>query len=90
MARESSTEKYLIREIERLGGKCIKLIGYVGIPDRMVLLPGGRIIFVELKTEKGKQSKAQEIWEEKLTKLGFEVVVPKGFKEVKQLVDTLK
>ncbi|MBR5879532.1 MAG: VRR-NUC domain-containing protein [Akkermansia sp.] len=43
------------------------------MPDRLVLLPGGRIYFVEMKRPKdGRLSPRQEWWGEKLTALGFE------------------
>ena len=46
------------------------------MPDRIVLLPGGRIIFVETKRPKGgKLSKLQEWWHHKLQDLGFQATV---------------
>lgn len=50
---EKDTEAYLCAEVKRLGGKAYKFISPVnaGVPDRLVVLPGGRIFFVELKSE---------------------------------------
>jgi hypothetical protein len=53
---------------------CIKLspVGYVGIPDRLVLMPGGRIAFVEVKKPKGGViAPMQRWWRERLIGLGF-------------------
>src|SRR5690606_41504359 len=46
-----------------------------GIPDRICLLPGGRIFFAEIKTTKQKPKKLQLFWHAKLRKLGFRVEV---------------
>ena len=49
--REKSIEKQLVRAVKAAGGICPKLVspGINGMPDRMVLLPGSRIGFVEVK-----------------------------------------
>ena len=50
--REKQTEQRLVKAVKAAGGICPKLVspGTDGMPDRMVLLPGGRIGFVEVKT----------------------------------------
>lgn len=72
---ESRVENYLKRKVEKLGGKAFKWapVGVVGIPDRMVLLPGGKVIFVELKAPGKKARKIQEYRAKQLRKLGFQV-----------------
>ncbi len=75
MESEKATEKYLRDEIKKMGGKAYKFVspGNVGVPDRLVCLPGGRAVFVELKSE-GKHSTATQIrQQEKLRELGFKV-----------------
>lgn len=49
--RESTIEKRLIAEVKKAGGITFKLVspGTAGIPDRVVILPGGRVYFVEVK-----------------------------------------
>lgn len=49
--RESEVEKYLVRRAKELGGKAFKFVspGCSGVPDRIVVLPGGMIGFLELK-----------------------------------------
>lgn len=73
MTREVSIEKYLAGEIKSTGGLCIKLvpIGLRGIPDRLVVLPGPVVAFVELKRPKGGViSIHQRGWHKTLTGLG--------------------
>lgn len=51
MIRESTVERYLVRRVKELGGLAIKLspAGMTGLPDRLILLPGARVIFAEVK-----------------------------------------
>lgn len=76
---ESEVEKHLRRRVESLGGVAVKLEvrGTRGWPDRLVLLPGGRAAFVELKRpRKAKGTSAHQ--DEKLgllRLLGFEATV---------------
>jgi hypothetical protein len=52
---ERDIERYLVRRAIEHGGKAYKWVspGHVGVADRIVLLPGGVVWFVELKTAKG-------------------------------------
>lgn len=80
---ESSLEIFFRDQVRRLGGTAIKLVPvHKGIPDRLVLMPGGRVYFVELKAETGTVSSAQRLWHEKLRALGHNVSVVKGRAEV--------
>jgi hypothetical protein len=74
---ERDIEQKLRRGVEAQGGKCMKWVcpGWSGVPDRIVLLPGARIYFVETKRPKGGiVSALQNKWREWLTELGFSVV----------------
>ena len=74
MTRETSIETRLRKGVKALGGYCIKLnpLGLVGIPDRLLLLPGGRVVFVECKKPKGSRiARMQKVWKEELERLGF-------------------
>jgi hypothetical protein len=60
----------------RLGGLCLKWVcpGWSGVPDRILLFPGGKVYFAELKRPKGsKVSELQAWWKRKLENLGFTV-----------------
>lgn len=59
--KESDIEACLVQGVKRVGGRAYKFVspGNSGVPDRLVVLPGGRIEFVELKTETGRLSKLQ-------------------------------
>lgn len=77
LIRESTIENALKKRIKNLGGWGIKLLPYVvnGLPDRLVLLPGGRLYFVELKAPGKKPRPTQVVVINKLKKLGFTVLV---------------
>lgn len=71
--REASVETYLRDQVKAAGGLCVKLnpTGYVGIPDRLVVLPGGWIAFCEVKKPKGGViSRLQLWWRDELDRLG--------------------
>ncbi len=73
---ERDIEQKLRRMVERRGGWCLKWVcpGWSGVPDRIILLPRGRVIFVETKRPKGgRLSRLQEKWHDWLVELGFEV-----------------
>lgn len=70
--------------MREMGGLCLKLIlaSLVGFPDRTVLLPRGRVAFVELKSPTGTTSHPQDIWLGRLQKLGFVAVVLSSKQEI--------
>lgn len=71
---EKEIEAKLRRAVEAAGGFCLKWVcpGWAGVPDRIVLLPGGRICFVETKRPKGGELSAlQKWWRGQLGKMGF-------------------
>jgi len=84
--REKTIEQYLVQEVKKRNGLCIKLLGIVGIPDRMVLLPVRIIVFIETKTAKGKLSPLQKWWEKSLKALGFDHLVIRSKQEVDHLL----
>lgn len=82
MPRVIESEKKLERLLktmveEELNGLCVKLSAEFqnGIPDRMCILPNGRVFFVEVKTTGKKPRKLQLWWHEKLRSLGYQVYV---------------
>lgn len=71
---EKEIERKLRDMVQWAGGFCLKWVcpGWTGVPDRIVLLPGGRVVFVELKRPAGgRMSKMQVWWMKKLRELGF-------------------
>lgn len=72
---ESRVEGKLVREVKRNGGLALKWVcpGVAGVPDRIVLFPGGRIVFVELKRPGGKPRPLQVRFLNWLRKMGFNV-----------------
>lgn len=75
MENEKKTERKLRLEVEKIGGLCLKWISpnFSGVPDRIVLMPNGRVYFVELKSEGKRLSPRQRIVVKLLEKMGFEV-----------------
>ena len=74
---EKEIERKLKVLIEgKLGGLCLKWVcpGWSGVPDRILLLPGGRIYFAELKRPYGSNTTSIQMWwKRKLEGLGFTV-----------------
>ena len=73
--RETAVEKHLTTESKKRGGMSVKFVspGLDGVPDRLGLLPGGKLAFVELKAP-GKKMRPLQIHRAKqLTALGFRV-----------------
>ena len=82
---EKDIEKLFRDEIKKAGGKAYKFTspGNDGVPDRIVMLPDGRIVFVELKTDTGKLSRLQELQCRQIAELGQTVRVLHGLAEVR-------
>lgn len=57
-----------------------------GVSDLIVMLPG-KILFIELKTEKGIQSDAQKEFEQRITALGYEYKIIRTIEEFKKIIE---
>lgn len=88
---EKEIEKKLVEGIRRLGGRAYKWVspGSNGVPDRIIVMPGGRILFVELKTSTGVVSKLQKMQIRMLSQMGCDVRVVFGMDGVQDLLDRL-
>lgn len=75
--REKAIEQQLIRAVKAAGGIAYKFVspGRLGVPDRLVVLPGGRIVFVECKAPGQKARPSQRREHDRLRALGCEVIV---------------
>ena len=77
----SASEKVLEAELRErckaLGWMCIKLTSQYqrGLPDRLILMPGGRVCFAEIKTTGKKPTALQRVTHERLRALGYRVEV---------------
>ncbi len=72
---ESMVERKLVTEVKKRGGLAVKFVspGLDGVPDRLVLFPGGRLAFVELKAPGKKMRPLQVKRAKMLSALGFKV-----------------
>lgn len=75
--REHDIERKLVKAVKEMGGICPKFVspGTDGMPDRMVLMPAGKIGFVEVKAPGKKPRVLQVRRHRQLRKLGFSVFV---------------
>lgn len=89
---ESKIEVWLNEQIKKLGGKSYKFVspGNPGVPDRIYLMPDGKVYFVELKRVIGKLSGVQVWQREQFQKMGVEIRVIYGMDQAKEFVKELK
>ena len=86
--KESYIEGYLVRKVKEQGGLCYKFTspGNPGVPDRLIITPGGRVIFVELKTDVGRLAKIQKWQRGEMEKRGADCRVLYGMDAVKEFL----
>lgn len=90
--REKDIESYLRDKVKELGGKAYKWVspGNAGVPDRLVFLPNGRIILVELKAPGRKPTQLQLKRHAELKSLGVEVYVIDTKEKVDDFIECCK
>ena len=73
--REKAIEKKLVQVVKSMGGLAPKFTspGFDGVPDRLVLLPGGKLAFIELKAPGKALRPLQARRKSQLESLGFSV-----------------
>lgn len=88
--KESTIESNFVKQVKAMGGMAIKLISpnFAGLPDRLVLLPHGKIFFVELKATGQKPRPLQIAVHRKLRKLGFDVYVIDSNEKINELLQS--
>lgn len=74
---ERTIELKFVKEVKKAGGIALKLVcpGYIGMPDRLVLMPKGKMFFAEMKAPGQKSRPVQVKRHEMLRNLGFKVYV---------------
>jgi len=85
---ESALEKELVLAVKKAHGLILKLnpLWYIGIPDRLILLPKAKIFFVELKRYGEKPRRNQVRWLTLLQRLGFPALTVAGKVELKTFI----
>lgn len=88
---EKQIERRMVARMAARGAMVFKFVspGRQGVPDRIALLPGGRIVFIELKTAAGKLSPVQQNIIKRMRDLGADVRVVYGDAEAQALADEL-
>ena len=89
--RERDVESYLVQRLDEIGIPCLKFNpdNKIGMPDRLVLLPDGKVIWVELKTTGGHLEEIQKLQHKRLQEIGHRVEVIWNKKDVDSLVQRI-
>ena len=90
--REKDVERKLVKAVRDIGGMCIKFStpSLNGVPDRLVLLPLGKVAFVELKA-KGKKPRPLQIKRMKqLSELGCKCFLLDNVEEIGGVIDAIQ
>ena len=85
---ETQIERHLVEGVMKLGGLCYKFVspGTQGVPDRIIITAQGKVIFTELKTDRGVLSAIQKYIIGQMLKRHADVRVLYGLKQVKALL----
>lgn len=89
--RERQIEQHLVAAVRKRNGLCPKWVspGLDGVPDRIILLPGGRVAFAELKAP-GKTLRTQQHYRKvQLERLGFKVYVIDSKEQIGGVLDEI-
>lgn len=89
---EKDIENRLVKEVQKRHGKCPKFVspGTDGMPDRIVLLPGRKIGFVEVKDPGKKARPLQASRHRMLRRLGFPTYVLDGKEQIEGILDDIE
>ncbi len=87
---EKAIERYLVEQAKINGLLCLKYSNpnMVGYPDRLLVLPGGGVIWVELKSKSRKPTKIQQMRMAELTGMGHLVRVIDNKPDIDELINT--
>ena len=86
---EKQIERKLVTAVKAAGGICPKFVspGMDGMPDRLILMPGGRMAFVELKAPGKKPRPLQMNRHRLLLKLGFPVFILDDPEQIPKIIE---
>lgn len=89
MGPEAKIENYLKEQVKKAGGLCLKFVspGYSGVPDRIVIIPGGKVVFVEVKSATGKRTALQESFARRLEFFKAEYALVNSKESVNEFID---
>ena len=92
MAAEKIIEQKLVRAVKMMGGLAPKFVspGLDGVPDRIILLPGGKMAFAELKADGKKLRPLQVRRKRQLEALGFSVYCIDGVEQIGGVLDEIQ
>ena len=90
--REKTIEQKLKTDAKKRGGLALKFVSpnFDGMPDRIILFPGGHIGFVEVKAPGKKPRPIQAARLSTLTKLGFKVYVLDDISQIGGILDEIQ
>ncbi len=90
--KENHIEQKLVKAVKNLGGIAPKFVspGFDGMPDRLVLLPHGKLAFVELKAPGKKLRPLQKKRKRQLEGLGFSVYVIDSPEQIGEILDEIQ
>ena len=89
--REKEIELRLVKAVKKMGGRAVKFMspGFDGMPDRLVLLPGGKCGFVEVKAPGKKRRALQVVRHEMLKAWGFKVYVLDAKEQIEEIINDI-
>lgn len=90
--REAAVERQLVDGVREMGGECLKFVSpsMAGVPDRIILLPGGHVSFVEVKREGETLSDKQQRFMQWLKGNDFHAAAVYGIVDVEVVLCNLR
>lgn len=90
--RERHIEELLCKEVRNVGGKAFKFVspGIIGVPDRLILIPKGIIVFVELKAPGKKPRTSQRVVMRRMYHMGVRVATIDNTETAKRFIELIR
>ena len=92
LMREKLIEQKLVTETRKAGGLALKFVspGFAGVPDRIVLMDGGRVAFVEVKARGHQPRPVQRSRRRRLRRMGFRLFVLDDVEQIPRILAVVK